>query len=45
LKELPDTTKIYTTYEPIYERPVFTKFLAKLGYRPIEKAAFVKEVK
>jgi hypothetical protein len=44
LKELPDTTKIYTTYEPIYDRPVFKTFLAKQGYRPVEKVAFVKEV-
>jgi hypothetical protein len=44
LKELPDTTRMYTTYEPIYERPVYKTFLAKQGYRPIEKVAFVKEV-
>jgi hypothetical protein len=44
LKELPDTATIYTTYEPIYERPVFKTFLKKMQYRPIEKAAFVKEV-
>jgi hypothetical protein len=44
LKELPDTAKIYTTYEPIYERPVYESFLAKHGYRPIEKVAFLKEV-
>jgi hypothetical protein len=45
LKELPDTTKIYTIYEPIYDRPVYKAFLATQGYRPIEKVAFVKEVK
>jgi hypothetical protein len=45
LKELPDTAKIYTTYEPIYDRPVFKTFLRKMQYRPIEKVAFVKEVK
>jgi hypothetical protein len=44
LKELPDTDKIFTTYEPIYERPVYKTFLATHGYRPIKKAAFVKEV-
>ena len=44
LKELPDTAKIYTTYEPIYDRPVFKTFLRKMQYRPIEKVAFVKEV-
>jgi hypothetical protein len=44
LKELSDTTRIYTTYEPVYDRPVFTTFLTNVGYRPVEKAAFVKEV-
>jgi hypothetical protein len=44
LKELPDTTRIYTEYEPEYERSVYKTFLAKQGYRPIEKGAFVKEV-
>jgi hypothetical protein len=44
LKELPDTTRIYTTYEPIYDRPVYKTFLAKQGYGPIKKVAFVKEV-
>jgi hypothetical protein len=45
LKELPDTARIYTTYEPIYDRPVFTKFLISMQYRKVDKAAFVKEVK
>jgi hypothetical protein len=45
VKVLPDTTRIYSTYEPIYERPVFKTFLASMQHRPIEKAAFVKEVK
>ena len=44
VKELPDTTKIYTTYETVYERPVYETFLAKHGYRKIDKVAFVKEV-
>jgi hypothetical protein len=44
LKALPNTAKIYTTYEPIYERPKYKAFLAKQGYRPVEKVAFVKEV-
>jgi hypothetical protein len=44
LKELPDTTKIYTRYEPIYAQPVFKTFLRKMQYRPVEKVAFVKEV-
>jgi hypothetical protein len=44
LKELPDTTKIYTTYEPIYDRSMYKTFLAKQGYHPVEKVAFVKEV-
>jgi hypothetical protein len=45
LKELPDTTRIYTSYEPIYERPVYKTFLAKQGYGLIKKVAFMKEVK
>ena len=45
LKELPNTTRIYTEYEPIYENQVYKTFLAKQGYRPLEKGAFVKEVK
>jgi hypothetical protein len=45
LKELPDTTRIYTTYEPIYDRPVYKTFLAMQGYRQIIKVAFRKEVK
>jgi hypothetical protein len=45
LKELPETTKIYTLYEPIYADQVYKTFLAKLGYSPIDNATFVKEVK
>jgi hypothetical protein len=44
LKELPDTDRIYTTYEPIYERPIYKTFLGKQGYQVIDKGAFVKEV-
>jgi hypothetical protein len=44
LKELPDTTRIYTEYEPIYANQVYQTFLAKQGYRAIDKGAFVKEV-
>jgi hypothetical protein len=45
LKALPNITKIYTTYEPIYDRLVYKTFLKKMQYRPLEKVAFVKEVK
>jgi hypothetical protein len=44
LDQLHPVERIYTTYEPIYERPVFTKFLRQLGYRKHGKVAFVKEV-
>jgi hypothetical protein len=44
LEELPDTAKVYTTYETVYERPVFKTFLRKMQYRPVDKVAFVKEV-
>ncbi len=48
LKQLPDTERIYTTYEPIYERPVWEQFLTTQGYRKVEKmekVAFIKEVR
>src|SRR5918992_1247999 len=41
LKELPETTRIYTEYEPIYENQAYKAFLAKQGYRAIDKGAFV----
>jgi hypothetical protein len=44
-EELPDTTRIYTEYEPIYDNQVYQTFLAKQGYRAIDKGAFVKELK
>ncbi len=45
LRQLPDTERIYTTYEPIYERPIWEKFLTTQGYHHVEKVAFAKEVK
>ncbi len=44
LKEMPETSQIYTTYEPIYDRPLFETYLASMHYRKVDKAAFVKEV-
>jgi hypothetical protein len=44
LQALPKTTRIYTEYEPIYDNQVYQTFLAKQGYRAIDKGAFVKEV-
>jgi hypothetical protein len=44
LEELPDTAKVYTTYETVYKRPVFKTFLRRMQYRPVKKVAFVKEV-
>jgi hypothetical protein len=44
LQELPDTTMIYTTYEPIYARSVYKTFLALQGYGLTKKVAFRKEV-
>ena len=43
--QLPDTERIYTTYEDIYERPLWEQFLTTQGYRKVEKVAFVKDVK
>ena len=45
LTQLPDTERIYTTDEPIYERRVWEQFLTAQGHRKVEKVAFVKEVK
>ncbi len=43
-EELRDAERIYTTYEDIYERPVWEQFLQAQGYRKVETVAFVKEV-
>ena len=42
--QLPDVTRIYTTFEPLYEWPAFTQFLESQGYHPSGPVAFVKEV-
>ncbi len=44
LNQLPEATRLYTTFEPIYERPVFTQFLENQGYQPCGPVAFVKEL-
>jgi hypothetical protein len=44
VKELPDTAKLCTTYETVYERPVFTSFLTRMHYHKVDKVAFMKEV-
>ena len=44
LTQLPDTERIYTTYEDVYERPVWDEFLKTQGYRKIGSVAFMKEV-
>jgi hypothetical protein len=41
---LPPVERIYTTYEPIYKRPVFAKFLATQGFRKQGNITFIKEV-
>ncbi len=43
-KQLPDVSRIYTTFEPIYERPAYTQFLATQGYQQCGPVSFVKEV-
>ena len=43
-QQLPEVTRIYTTFEPIYPRPMFAQFLATQGYHPCGPVAFVKEV-
>jgi hypothetical protein len=44
LEPLRDAERIYTTYEDIYERPVWEQFLKAQGYRKVEPVASVKEV-
>ena len=44
LEAVRKAERIYTTYEDIYERPVWEQFLAAQGYRKVEQVAFVKEV-
>jgi hypothetical protein len=44
LARSPDATKLYTTWEDIYERPVWRRFLEQQGYRQVDKAAFLREV-
>jgi hypothetical protein len=44
LEQLHPVERIYTTYEPIYEVPVYEKFLRQQGYRKQGTVAFVKEV-
>jgi hypothetical protein len=44
LEQLHPVERIYTTWEPIYERPVFAKFLAQQGFRKVGNIAFVKKV-
>jgi hypothetical protein len=43
-KEVPEVQRIYTTFEPIYDRPVWAKFLKTQGYKKIDKVAFVKKI-
>ncbi len=45
LEQLPETRRIYTTYEPIYEVPVYEQFLAAQGFTQCGRVAFVKEVR
>ncbi len=44
LHQLPEATRIYSTFEPLYERPVFTQFLESQGYQLCSPVAFVKEL-
>jgi len=44
LKELTETSKIYTVREPIYDNVLFAQFLAGQGYKPFEKVSFYKDV-
>jgi len=41
----PEARQLVTTWEDIYERPLWQAFLAEQGYRPVAPAAFVKELR
>jgi hypothetical protein len=42
--QLPAVSRSYTTYEDIYERPLYETFLAAQGYTQCGTVAFVKAV-
>ena len=44
LEQLPTTERIVTTWEDLYERPVWQQFLEVRGYRPWTPGAFLKEL-
>jgi hypothetical protein len=43
LDQFPETARIYTTWEPMYARLVYQRFLQSLGYRQSNTVVFVKE--
>lgn len=44
LAKHPDTRRIYSTWEDLYGRPAWRRFLEGRGYEQIDAAAFAKEV-
>ena len=40
----PDARQLVTTWEDIYERPLWQAFLEEQGYRSVTPAAFAKEL-
>lgn len=45
LDRLPAATRVVTTWEDIYDRPMWQAFLAELGCQPVAPVAFAKAVK
>ena len=43
-ERFPQATRFVTTWEPIYERPVFQAFLAQTGHHPVSPVAFEKRL-
>jgi hypothetical protein len=44
LSRSPGAARIVTTWEDLYDRPVWQAFLESQGYRSVAPAAFIKEV-
>ncbi len=44
VRRFPDTERLMTTWEDLYDRPRWQRFLEAQGYRLVDRAAFIKEV-
>jgi hypothetical protein len=44
LERSPDAQRLYATWEDIYDRPIWRRFLTQQEYQRVDKAAFLKEL-